>query len=233
MGETAERAARRGEDEAPHGSRRRAGQALEDRAVLRIDGQEGHAVRPRGLRHQRPGHDQGLLVGQRDRAAGTDRRQRRQETRPADRRRQDDVCGNLRRDGPHPRRAGEDLGSRGRELAGQPIDRGPVEQRDGHRSVRPDLLDEERQVRAAGRQPTHPELARELGDELEGSAADRAGRSQHGHRLHVGLRTSQHPSSPPRTPLASGGGGWVGSQSWPRAFTAWRGSAGNNTGPAG
>jgi hypothetical protein len=60
----AERSARGGEHEAADLLRAPAVQALMDRAVLAVDGEDPAAARARGLDHQLPRHHQRLLVGQ-------------------------------------------------------------------------------------------------------------------------------------------------------------------------
>ncbi|MNV50943.1 hypothetical protein D3C71_1429740 [compost metagenome] len=86
----AERAAGSGQQNPPHAhllqpARIIAGQALEDRIVFAVDGQQDRAAAPHRLDEQGAGHHQRLLVGQQDLLARLDRRQRRLEPgRPDD-----------------------------------------------------------------------------------------------------------------------------------------------------
>ena len=75
---TAERAAARGEHQPAHLVRRPATQALCQRGVFRVDRHQ--LTRRRGAGDQGPAGNQRLLVGQRDRAAGLQRGQRRAQT---------------------------------------------------------------------------------------------------------------------------------------------------------
>ena len=83
-GPAPERAARRGEDEATDLGVRAAAQSLRDGRVLGVDRHDLVRALPRGV-HERAADHQRLLVGQRERAAGPQRRERRSQTdRPGD-----------------------------------------------------------------------------------------------------------------------------------------------------
>ena len=67
------------EDEATDLAGGAAVQALMDRVVLAVDGQDRHPVPARGLHHESAGHDQYFLVRERDCLAARDRREHRLE----------------------------------------------------------------------------------------------------------------------------------------------------------
>ena len=137
-----------------------------------------------GARHERPRHDERLLVRERDGAAGPDRGQRGHEPGSADQRRDDDVGGHLPREGRQALGAAEELRSGRRQHSGQAVHRGPIEQGHGGRAVGSDLLGDEGDVGSPGGETAHAELLGEGADEIEGAPTDRSGRSQHGDGLH-------------------------------------------------
>ena len=82
---------------------------------------------------------------------------------------------NVGGDGSQALDAGEELRAGRRELAGQTIDRGVVEERHRRRSMRAHELRDQGDIGPSGRQASHPELVREGRDQLERPATDRAG----------------------------------------------------------
>ena len=74
-GAAAKRAAGCREDQPAHFSVAAAMQALVNRVVLAVDGQDGHALAAGGVHHQAAGHDQHFLVRQGDGLARLDRAQ--------------------------------------------------------------------------------------------------------------------------------------------------------------
>ena len=80
----AERPARAREQDAVHVARVVAGEALEDRAVLRVDREERHVASPRGRGHEAARHHERFLVREGDALAGPQRGERRFESGRAD-----------------------------------------------------------------------------------------------------------------------------------------------------
>ncbi len=174
----AEGAAAGGEHDALDGMRLIALEDLEDGIVLAVDRQEAGAVALRFRRHERAGADQGLLVGERNQGAPPHCRQRGGEPRRADDRRHHPV----RRTG---RRLDHGVG------AGGDLDAASLEQRlqrpvaaligdDGELGIeRAGLLGQA--LDALLRHQRFDLIGREARcHQLDGVAADRAGRAQNG-----------------------------------------------------
>jgi hypothetical protein len=184
-GRPAEGTTRRGQHEAADLAGRRPGKTLEERAVLGVDREQAHAVLARGARHERARHHQRLLVGERDGTPGPDRGERGHEARGPHQRRDDDVRGDVTRDGRQALGPPVELRPGRRQLPGQAIDGGPIEERHGRRPMGADLPGDQGDVGPARGEAADAELVREGGDELEGPTTDRAGRSEHGDGFHV------------------------------------------------
>ena len=187
----AERPARRRQHEPADLSRRRPGQALEQRAVLRIDREQAHAVLAGGAASSARRPSRAFPCWP---ARWCARRGSRRAwapvppRRPGPRRRRPRGRRSRRRSGPRrrSRSSGRGAGARApgdrrRARSSRATAVGPV---------RPDLLGDQGDVGAAGRQPAHAELIREGRDQLERPATDRSGRPEHGDSLHVGSRAS-------------------------------------------
>ena len=159
-----------------------AGDALEQRAVLAVHGQDGRTAAAGGVQDERPAGDHALLVGQRERRAGLERRHGGAQPRGADdavEHRQRRALGGGALGG-----AGDELADPGfagvhRELRRQrrgPRRRVRVVQAHVAHAVRDRLLDDAGGV-APGRQP-HEAQPRHRRQHLERLAADRAGRAE-------------------------------------------------------
>ncbi len=159
----------------------RAGQALEDAAVLAVHGDDPGPRAGGFLAEQGAADDDGLLIGQGDALAGPDRSQGRPESiDPGDGR-----DNGLRADIP-----GDLFGSVRAEdepespAAGQRAEGVCVPLRFHGNEARPvpfDLPDEQGQVRAGG-QRRHVKPAGQAVDDIQGARPDRAGRAQDGDR---------------------------------------------------
>ena len=178
-GSAAERTPRGGEDRRPHALARHALQELEEGRVLGVDRHQARARAGPDRRDQVAAGDEALLVGERDRDAALQRRQRRAQAGGADQRVQHDVGG-----------AGVDQGGEVRVVG----HRAPA----GGGGRPPDAvglgLRRHRVHAAPAGETARLQVGRPV-DDLEGLDADRSGASQDEYAC--------HPSSvarPPRRP---------------------------------
>ena len=150
-------------------------EALEDGAVLAVDRQDAHAAPRRASGHQRPGHDQGFLVGQRDRFAGIDGRQRRAKPGAAHHGRKRDLRGFPRPHGGIPGIAVQNPGAAGGRQQGLQLPgRGLVEHGGRLGGEEADLFGQQRHVALRG-ECRDGETLRELPDHAQRIAADGTG----------------------------------------------------------
>ena len=166
-----------------------ADEALEDRAVLGVYGQQRHAPGARSGGHEAPGHHQRFLVGQGHRAPGLDGRHRRQQADAAHERREHDVGVDVTREGHEPVDPRQQLGPRRRQQPRQRVHGRRLQQRHRRRRVLPAQVGDQLGVGAARGHAGHRELLGEAGDELERAQADRAGGAEQRDALHA------HPAS--------------------------------------
>ena len=166
-------------------------QALEHRAVLGIDGEQGDAARPRRRRHETASHDQRLLVGQGQGSPGQHGGHGGQEPGRPDQGRYHDVGVDLAGERGQARGAPEQLRPRRGQERGEAIDGVFLQEGNGPGRVLPAEIGDDLDVGAPGGQPGHRELLREARDELKGAHADGSGRSQDRDAFH---------GRPPSTP---------------------------------
>ena len=161
-----------------------AGQALEHGAVLGIDGEELHAPGPRGRRHQAAGHHERLLVGERHRPAGLDRRHGREQSDASDQRRDDDVRFDVAAQRHQPVGAGEELRSWRRKELCQPVAGLHLQERDGAGRIFLAQVRDPLHVRPACCQARHRELLGEARHEVECAEPDGSGRTEQRDTFH-------------------------------------------------
>lgn len=161
------------------GVRRLADEALEERGVLAVHGQHGRLVRLHEVAHERARHDERLLVGEGDRLACADRRERRAQPGEPDDGRDHDLHGARRRRRRHPLRPDHHLHAEAAERGTQGSGFRLVPDHDELRPERAGLLGEERGVAVRG-EGDDAEPVREEPDDLERLRPDRARRAEDG-----------------------------------------------------
>ena len=128
-------------------------EALMDRVVLAVDGQDRDAAPMCRVHHQRAGHHEHFLVRERDRLAGVDRREHRFEARRARRSAEHDVDVRVRRDLHEAARPGDERRTRRRrrperrrQLRAEIVDRFRCGRADDAGTIARRLLGERRRV---------------------------------------------------------------------------------------
>ena len=205
-GRDAERAARGGEHEPPHLLRPAAVEALVERAVLAVDGQQARAGFARPRDHQLARHHQCFLVREGHVLARLERAVGRYEAHRADRRRHDDAGLGMRRDLYHP--VGADAHPDAGEIheAREGLAGWRRRHRDQLRPIARDLLRQPLDVRA-GREADDAEASAKGIHDAQDVGAHRAGGAEDGEAFHSPKPKRPRNSGPTRLGYRTGGRG--------------------------
>ena len=187
-GEIAKRSARGGENQSSNLALVSPVQALVDGVVLAVHGKNRHVVPAGRRRHQRTGHHQHFLVGERDRLAGRDRREHGLEARGPGGGADHDVHGWMRG---HRHQTFGATGHRDAHVRAarrtKTIDTLARRHRDDVRGIPTHLLRKEWRVVAGGERHDLQSFGMRIHDGQR-APADRSRRAENGQSLHVTFR---------------------------------------------